>query len=155
MNSSNNPTRSPLGDFGNEIQKHRYSFTINISPNKRLFCIGRKFMLWGDYNIDEQKDLLKEYLDKHISLYNHQYVFETTIRGEVHVHGTINCTFDQMLEFQQNVHKTYGMPRLLPSVVCKIKPVFYLDGWENYCQKDQPEALSPTYIPKYSMFLKV
>jgi len=50
----------------------------------------------------------------------------------LHYHGTVYCTFRQMVRFKEKCFKHYGS--------IKIKEVFILQDWLTYCTKENDEV---------------
>lgn len=133
---------------------YSYAVTINVSPKKRIQQI-----VYGNVSNLKQRVILENITstclhNACLSAKNFEYIFENTELGHAHMHAELTCTHEQMLEFQNEIHKKLGMPSLQPHIVCLIKPISSERGWFLYMNKAQPKSPKSPDYPLFSLFIK-
>lgn len=80
-----------------EPKRYVYAYTLAIAPYKKLHSVGLgKMKKWEDFSSQEQKDILKRHLDLCLSKISNQFIYETTQKGNQHVHGIVLCTEEEI-----------------------------------------------------------
>lgn len=121
----------------------KYCITINPCLSARLQSLaGSSYKDYGVCTLSEQRDQLKHYVRKCLNrseISHMDMTFEITKKGNYHVHGIINCTFEQISDFRKNIFLFLGHPSgrtKYIDICCTVKEEFTDDGkWKEYMTK--------------------
>lgn len=120
----------------------KYCVTINPWIGSRLWVKGRTWKDYGVMTLHEQKEqlisMIRFQLDQ-CEISHMDLTFEITKKGNYHVHGTINCSFEQISDFRKKIYQHFGHASQranLMDMCITVKEEYSDDGkWKEYMTK--------------------
>jgi len=127
--------------------RNAFAVTIQVPRSKRIYN-GPKFKYYQTAPHDEQRAFIEEGIkDWAFTLKYYEHTPSCTSK-RLHLHGLIQfkgaCDFPK---FMADILQFFGTPKYAPDKLLKIEPIYNLEGWRKYIQKEQP-------TPKWKPVLK-
>lgn len=130
-------SKNIFGPCPKKVMMRKHAYTFAIVPWRRV-KYNKKYKAFKDYTQDEQKHILNDAIHYNIPdvHHYHAYACEPTQQGNIHAHGIIDCTDDDIYLMQSRLHNIYGYKKDDPERLFKVVPVYDTEHWESYMLKN-------------------